>query len=135
MKNKRGFTLVELLVTIGLVVAVATLMYVFLGQGFSLYTMENESSQEQTNMRQVLSDITNRVRLTAPSDISYSGGVLRVGDSAYSYNSDKHEILRDGAMLATGIGSFTVSLHDGLLEISIASTAGAAVSTSLYLTQ
>ena len=138
MKNKRGYkgyTLVELLVTIGLIAAVATLMYTFLGQGFTLYTKQNEASQEQMNMRQVLSDITNRARLADPDDISYEDGTLHVGDKEYSFNSANKEILRDGTTLATGIDSFTVSLNNDLLEISITSTADTTVSTSLYLVQ
>jgi len=133
MKNKRGFTLIEILVTLTLVVVVAGLMYTFLGQGISLYTMQNEAAQEQMNMRQVLSDITNRIRLTDPANITYSNDVLHVGDTTYYYSSVNNEILRNGTTLATGIGGFTVLMQEGLLEISIVSTAGTVVSTSFSL--
>ncbi len=133
MKNKRGFTLIELLVTIGLIVAVATLMYTFLMQGFSLYTMQNQESQKQSNMRQVLSDITNRVRLSEADDISYSAGVLTVGDDSYSFSSTEHKVMRNGSMLAADIRSFTVSLTVEMLEITITNMDGTSLSTSLYL--
>jgi prepilin-type N-terminal cleavage/methylation domain-containing protein len=135
MKNKRGFTLIEMLVTLALVAVVAALMYTFFGQGISLYSMESESAQEQANLRLVLSDITNRARLTDPSSITYADGVLTVDDTTYSFNSTDQEILRDGGTLATGISRFTVQLESGLLEVSITSTKGTVVSTSLSLVQ
>ena len=135
MKNRRGFTLVEMLVTLAILVVVTALMFTFFGQGLSLYTMESESAQEQTSLREVLSDITNRARLTDPAEITYSGEVLNVGGTTYSFDSVSQAILRDSGIMATGISSFTVLLESELLQISITSTAGTVVSTSLSLVQ
>ena len=133
MKNKRGFTLIEVLVAIGLVVMVAALMYTFVGQGLSLYTMETETAEEQTNLRQALSEITNRVRLADASEVAVTDGGLTVGSTAYAYSSAQKCILRDGDTFANNIAGFTATLNDSLLEISVTSTAGTVVSTSLFL--
>ena len=133
MKNKRGFTLIEVLVTITLVLAVSALMYTFIGQGLSLYTRESQSAAEQDNLRQVLSDITNRVRLADASEISVAEGRLTVKYTTYSYDSTNKSILRDGSAMASDIDDFTVTLNGSLLQISVTSTAGTVVSTSLSL--
>lgn len=133
MKNKRGITLIEVLLAMTLITVAALLMYSFFGQGFSLYKVESKSAEEQTNLRQVLSEITNRVRLADPSTVTYSGGVLTVDGKNYSYYSTGNEIRRDGKTLATGVSAFNVTLSGKLLSISITSTAGTIISTSLSL--
>lgn len=135
MKSRRGFTLIETLLTLALIVVVGALMYSFFGQGLHLYTMETETAEEQANMRQVLSDITNRTRLTDPTAITYADGVLSIGTASYTYDSANQQILRNGTALATGVSAFSVSLSEQLLEISVTSTAGSVVSTSLSLRQ
>ncbi len=133
MKSKRGFTLIEVLLVATLIAVVALLMYSFFGQGLSLYSMESKSAQRQDNLRLVLSDITNRVRLADPSKVTYSSGVLTVDTTTYSYYSADQEVRRNSTTLATGVSAFTVSLSSGLLQISITDTAGTAISTSLSL--
>ena len=133
MRKIRGFTLIEVLVTLTLVIVVGALMFSFFGQGLTLYTMETETAQEQANLRQVLSDITNRVRLADPAAITYTNGVLKIGSASYHYDSTHQQILRNNAALATGVSVFSVSLDKQLLEISVTSTAGNVVSTSLSL--
>jgi prepilin-type N-terminal cleavage/methylation domain len=134
MKNRRGFTLIELLLALSLITVAALLMYSFFGQGLSLYTMETEMAGEQDSLRQVLSDITNRVRLADPSTITYNSGALSIGSAVYSFDSAGKEIRRNGATLATGVSAFGVTLTSELLQISITNTAGTVISTSLSLT-
>lgn len=133
MKRVRGFTLIEILVALALVAVVGALMFSFFGQGLRLYTMETESAQEQANMRLVLSDITNRVRLADPSSITYTNGVLNIGSTSYKFDSAHQRVLRNGSSLVTGVSAFSVSLSAQLLDISVTSTAGSVVSTSLSL--
>lgn len=133
MKRKRGFTLIEILITLVLVVVVSALMYSFFGQGLTLYTMETESAEEQANLRLVLSDITNRVRLADPAAITYASGVLSIGSTTYTYDNLHQQVLRNGSALATGVSAFRITLSEQLLEISVTSTAGSVVSTSLSI--
>ena len=127
--------MIEILITLALIVVVAALMYSFFGQGLTLYTMETESAEEQANLRQVLSDITNRTRLADPANITYVNGVLSIGSTTYVFDSTDERILRNGTALATGISAFRVTLSQQLLEISVTSSAGSVVSTSLSLSQ
>jgi prepilin-type N-terminal cleavage/methylation domain-containing protein len=133
MRRNKGFTLVELLVVVALIAVAASLMYTFFGQGLSLYTAESKSADEQANMRLVLSDITNRARLTDSADISCSNNVLTVGDAVYRRSGE--QILRNDGVIANGILSFTAAISDSILDIRIESVAGTKLETSLSLKQ
>jgi prepilin-type N-terminal cleavage/methylation domain-containing protein len=128
-KKNCGFTLIEVLLVAALVGVVALLMYSFLGQGFSLYGVETASAEEQMNLRQTMSDITNIVRLTDPDDISVSNGVLTVGSRTYKLSGNS--ILKDGSTIANGISVFNVSEEDGMLKIKIVNKNGTEIKTTL----
>lgn len=131
MKRNKGFTLVEVIVVVALVAAVSVIMYAFFGQGLKLYTFESDSFDKQTNLREVMSDITNNARLTAPAQISCGTGTLTVGSYTYAINGSK--ITRNGSVIASGISSFTVSINSNMLGITVVNTAGTSLSTSLSL--
>lgn len=129
--NKKGFTLVEIIVVIALIAAVSLVMYTLFGQGLKLFTYESEAADRQMNMREVLSDITNKARITDSSSISYSSGTLTIGSNSYLLSGDN--IKRNGAVIANGISAFTVSISSGILGITVTNTAGTSISTSLSL--
>ena len=131
MKRKRGFTLIEIIITLSIVVAVALLMYTFFGQGFSLYQKESESADEQMNLRQVMSDITNITRLTDASEISVSGGALTVGTNVYKLENGS--VLRNGTAIAGDISIFSVNISENMLSIRLVNNQGTELSTSLSL--
>lgn len=130
-KSNRGFTLIEVLLAVTLVAAAALLMYSFFGQGFSLYTLQSESADEQASLRQTMSEITNVVRVTDASKISVSNGVLSIDDKAYRLSGTK--ILRNGTAIASNISTFTVTRSNELLWIKIVSNKGTAIETSLSM--
>jgi hypothetical protein len=130
--GKTGYALIQVLLAAALVAVVALLMYSFLGQGFALYGAETASAEEQINLRQAMSDITNAARLTDPDDISVENGVLTVGSRKYKLSGGS--IQRDGAAIANGIAVFDVSrTSDGMLVIRIVNQNGTELKTSLSL--
>lgn len=131
MRNKKGFTLIELIIAVAVLGAVAMLMYTFFGQGFALYTEEVKSADQQTDMREVLSEITNKVRVTPSDQISYVNDILTIDDHVYAYDGDR--IIRNTRELATGISAFDVSITGKLLEIVLENNDGEQIATSLYL--
>ena len=131
MRKKRGFTVIELIVTLAVLGAVAALAFTIFGQGFSLYTAQTESADLQQDMRLVLSDITNKVRVTDAADISADTNELTVDD--YVYYFDGSRIIRNSSELATSVTVFDVSISGGLLEITIANSKGDEITTSVYL--
>lgn len=132
MRNKKGYTLMELIIVVALLSAIAILLYTVMGQGFKLYAAQSESATELTNLRQVMSDITNKARITDPALISYSLGVLQVG--SYSYSLNGQTIEKNGTVLAKGIGSFDVTIsEEGILKITIVNLEGKSISTSISL--
>lgn len=131
-KKNRGFTLIEVLLACSLVAAAALLMYSFFGQGFSLYTLESESADEQASLRMVMSDITNIVRVTTDTTkISVANGVLTVDSRTYKLSGGK--ILRNGTAIASNISTFTVTKSADLLSVKIVSNKGSTVETSLSM--
>jgi len=133
MKRNRGFTLIEVILVSALVVAAALLMYSFFGQGFSLYSAETASADEQMNLRQAMSDITNVVRITDPANISVSDGVLTVGTRKYKLENGC--IMRNSATIADGVSVFDVSISNSILKIRIVNKKGTEIKTSLSLVQ
>ena len=132
MKNtNRGFTLIEVLLALALVAAAAMLMYSFFGQGFSLYTRESESADEQASLRMVMSDITNIVRVTDKTKISVSNNVLTVDNRTYKLSGGK--ILRNGTAIASNISTFTVTMSTELLSIKVVSNKGSTIETALSM--
>lgn len=131
--GKKGITLVELLLTIAILAVAAGLMYTLFGQGLSLYTIETESADEQQNLRQVLSDITNSARLAGADSIEAENNVLTIGDSVYSLS--EQNVLRNGTAIAERIVLFEVSIDNtkSLLSVTIKNTKGTQVQTSLTL--
>ena len=134
MRNRNGgFTLIEVILAFMLVAAAALLMYSFFGQGFLPYTLESESADEQMNLRQAMSEITNVVRVTSADKISVSNGQLKVDDRTYKQTGS--QILRNGTAIANQVSTFTVTLSSGLLRVKIVNTKGTAIETSLYVSQ
>lgn len=133
MKNKKGFTLIEVIITLAVLGAVSMLALTFFGQGFSLYNAETESADLQEDMRLVLSDITNKVRITDEDSISAAGNQLVVGDTVYAFDGSR--IIRGSDEIATSIDVFEASITNGLLEIRIVNTKGSEITTSIYLLQ
>ena len=130
-RRRKGFTLIEIVVAVALLSVAALLAYSIFGQGLRLYAEESKSANDQSNVRQVLSDITNKARLTDPESISYDYGVLHVGSNSYSF--DDQTIKRNGASIAKDIASFEINITGDLLEITITSITGKSISTSISL--
>lgn len=133
MKDKRGLTLIEVIITLAVLGAVGLLAFSLFGQGFNLYTAESESAEMQEDMRLVLSDITNKVRLTDEADISVFENTLTVDDYVYSFDGTR--IIRNSSEIATSVIAFNVSITNGLLEIRIVNNKGTELSTSIYLSK
>lgn len=133
MKDRRGLTLIEVIITLAVMGAVGLLAFSLFGQGFKLYTAESESAELQEDMRLVLSEITNKVRLTDETGISVSENKLTVDDYVYSFDGTR--IIRNSSEIATSIAVFDVSITNSLLEIRIVNNKGTELSTSIYLSK
>jgi len=125
--------LIEVIVAGALLVVVGLLLYVFLGQGLRLYSEETESAAAQHDLRVVLSEITNKARVTSPDDIAMSNGSLVIDNLTYALSGD--EVTRNGAVIADDIALFSASITDGLLEVTIRNSEGSEISTSLFIAQ
>ena len=61
MRKRKGFTILEVIITLAVLGVIGLMAFTLFGQGFNLYRAETESADLQDEMRLVLSDITNKV--------------------------------------------------------------------------
>ncbi len=131
MRSKKGYTFIEVIIVLALISVIGLMMYSIFGQGFRLYAEESKSANEQTNIRQALSEITNNARLTDPGEISYAFGILHVGSESYLF--ENHSVKRNGVAIAKDIAAFNVTISGGVLDITITGLSGKSISTSISL--
>jgi prepilin-type N-terminal cleavage/methylation domain-containing protein len=131
MRNKKGYSLIEMLIVLALISAIGLMMYSIFGQGLSLYAAESKSANEQANMRQALSSITNAARVADPATITFSSGVLHIGSKTYYL--ENQSIKKSGAAIANDIASFNVAISGGILDITVVNLYGKSISTSISL--
>lgn len=137
MKNKKGITLIELLIAMAIFVAIGFIASMFLIQGVSIFNQESEKSTELASVREVLSHITNHLRLTPEEQVLVNDDVLTV--NGIDYELDGNILKYGGNALTQEIADFKVTRNpegeddDDIIHISITSTQGKTLETSYKL--
>jgi len=128
---KRGFTLVEMLISIAILAIICGVVSVFLIQGISFYHSELESNNDENNLRNGMAKIIKTLHTTPGNQISVDSGVLTAGVNNFSFDGDNVLCNEDSFM--TGISSFLVSMENNAVSISIETDEGRGLSTSFGL--
>lgn len=110
IKNKNGFTLVELLVGMMIFVIILAGIGVILSPSLRLYQYSFEQGVNGQNSRQILNEITNELR--------YASSISRISAKRVQYDSDKiidYDNVNN-AIIITKNGAITKTLAKGRIS-------------------
>lgn len=107
IKNKNGFTLVELLIGMMIFIIILTGIGVILPPSLRLYQYSFEQGVNGQNSRQILNEITNELR--------YASSISRISANKVQYDTDKIISYDNGnkAIIITKNGAITKTLAKG----------------------
>lgn len=119
-KNKKGFTLIELIV-------VMVLMSMLLTMGFSIYRFstaayarEASAGLSQSDLRTAISVITKDMRKNPNfTFIQGSPGSIKAGTNSYTYSDSDKSLKVNDNNLITGISEFKVDSTGDKITITI----------------
>lgn len=133
LRNKKGLTLVELLISIAVFIVIAGTAGIFIFQGLIFYRDELEGNIDEANVRNAVTQIINTMRKTTADKISTGNSTLIVDDDTYTFDEDNKSILLNGNVFIKDIDYFSVVPVSGAIEITVTTSSGRAVSTSFGL--
>lgn len=120
--TKKGFTLIELVITMLIVVIVFGILANLVGFSTKFFTDENTAVANQTGLRQVAVTFEKDVRRYAlkSSMISQSGACTSLDTAVtYCYVVADQTITRNGVVVANKIDAFTVIADSIKVNLSI----------------
>ncbi len=115
LKGKKGFTLIELVITFLIVVIVFGVLANLVGFSTDFFRDENTQVATQESLRLVAVNFEKDVRRYAldSTKVSQSGDCYTLGSTVtYCYVSANKEITRNSVVVATGISSFSLNLSN-----------------------
>ncbi len=115
LKGKKGFTLIELVITFLIVVIVFGVLANLVGFSTEFFRDENTQVATQESLRLVAVNFEKDVRRYAldSTKVSQSGDCYTLGSTVtYCYVSANKEITRNSVVVATGISSFSLNLSN-----------------------
>ena len=130
-KNKKGLTLIELLISIAIFIVIGSITSIFIFQGLVFYRNDLAANQDEANVRNAVTRIVNTMHKTTSDKISVETSTLKVDSDTYSF--DGSNILLNGNVLIKDIYYFSVTKNLGAIDITITTSSGRAVSTSFGL--
>ena len=113
IKGKKGFTLIELVITFLIVVIVFGILSSLVGFSTEFFRDENSQVATQESLRLVAVNFEKDVRRYAldSTKVTQSGSCYTLGTSVtYCYVSADKEVTRNGVVIAEGVSSFTLTL-------------------------
>lgn len=119
LKNKRGFTLIEVLVVLLITSILLGVIYMVFNQSVSTFTKEESRVENQQSLRQAALVIEKDIR---ESD-QQKGSLFLEADGCYRFAFHKYclvgnSLMRDGSALASNVAQFTMS-ESASLELLI----------------
>jgi type II secretory pathway pseudopilin PulG len=113
IKGKKGFTLIELVITFMIVVIVFGVLASLVGFSTEFFRDENSQVATQESLRLVAVNFEKDVRRYAldSTKVTQSGSCYTLGSTiTYCYVSANNEITRNGTVIAEGVSSFSLNL-------------------------
>ena len=87
-KCNKGYTLLELLVVIGLIGVVSVPLMMSFTTGYKIFTEEENSNKAVSELRVFVSSLTERIRRVDRGDVTISGNSIVILTKKYYLNGD-----------------------------------------------
>jgi prepilin-type N-terminal cleavage/methylation domain-containing protein len=134
--NKKGITLVELVIALAILGIVLTIGYNLFFAGIKSYGRQLDNADNQARARQVIRQLTREIRRADQIDI-IDDSTIKIGDTLYSFQNSTHTLLKDGSEFVAGIRSFKTELIESdpgiKIEITTMANSGKEVTLSSYI--
>lgn len=130
IKNRKGFTLVELMIVLALLGVVIMMGFSVLSFGYKSFNAQADNIDNQSNVRHAISDISKEIRRNS-ADITIPGGAksgdVISGDTikidGIQYTLKENSLLKNTNELVSGIESFKTSIEVNKITLKITSQA------------
>ncbi len=128
--NRKGVTLVELIIAVGLLAVVVTGAYSLLTLGIKSYNLHTESSVSQTALRESALHLSKVVKNAPDGSVSTDGTTVTADGTVYRVSGGA---LYYGSSLVTrNISSLAATLTGNILTVTLTADDGQTLETSLH---
>lgn len=118
LKNKKGLTLIEVIVTIFIAAIVLGMVASIVGFFSGFFGDETQQINRQENMRILVLNLEKDIR-TSDQTITLSGGCYVIGEGdgstpihTYCFSNENKTVTRNGDILARNVDQFNLILTD-----------------------
>ncbi|GAB1476749.1 hypothetical protein MASR2M70_15850 [Bacillota bacterium] len=129
--DKRGFTLIELVVVMVLMGLILTMGFSIYRFGTDTYAGEAEKTLSQTELRAAISVITKDIR-KHPGSVTAGTKSITINGTEYAFSDGSLTV--NGSSFIEGIADFNVSRNEDKITISIASPGSVSGDSIIYET-
>lgn len=137
ISNNKGFTLIEMIVTLVIVVLIFTLITPLFVTGINFFRDSNSMVKDQANLRKTMTDLSREIRDATVVNV-ISATEIEVGDCTYKYVADDKQITKYRAsadstvVISRGVVFFEVTQNDDIIEFTVrADGAGSTIVTKV----
>ncbi|MBN2878041.1 MAG: prepilin-type N-terminal cleavage/methylation domain-containing protein [Clostridia bacterium] len=145
MKRNKGFTLIELIITLAIIAIIFTLLGPLFFTGVNFFADSNGRVMDQVNLRKIMTDMSREIRDAGGVKLNEEG--FEVGDWTYMYSEETRELTKSfededtgtvtTVVLAQRVALFEIVVtgeDDNLVELRVkAEGAGSTIITKVSL--
>lgn len=121
-KNRKGVTLVELMIVLALLSVVLMIAFSVLSFGFKGFNAQTDNIDNQSKVRLALSDISKEIRKTEDV-LEIDVYVNEIDVDGIIYKLQGSTLMKDGSKLVSGIKLFKPSMEGKKVTLEIISQA------------
>ena len=130
--NRKGITLVELLLALGILVIITAAAYGVLTTGVKTYNANIKLSTSQSALRIAMMHISRQERKATTVTVGASTLTLAIGGVNHSYSVSGNQLLYDSTAIATDIKAISSSISGKVVTVTLTATDGTTLSTQMH---